>query len=65
MVIAEKKTYTMEEAARLLDVGRSAAYDAVKRKGEIGGARVLRVGGRLLVPRAPLDRALNGEQEVA
>jgi excisionase family DNA binding protein len=65
MVITEKagpRTYTIEEAAALLGIGRSAAYDAAKNRGEIAGIKVLRVGGRLLVPRAPLDRVLNGER---
>ncbi|MBI4202175.1 MAG: helix-turn-helix domain-containing protein [Chloroflexi bacterium] len=68
MLIAEKagpKTYTIHEAAGLLGIGRSAAYDAAKNRGEIAGIRVLRVGGRLLVPRAPLDRLLNGESVAA
>lgn len=39
-------TITVSEAGRLLGIGRSAAYDAVRR-GEIPG---LRIGRRLLVP---------------
>ncbi|MBI4340459.1 MAG: helix-turn-helix domain-containing protein [Chloroflexi bacterium] len=64
MVIAErdeKRTYTLEEAANLLGIGRSAAYTLAQHKGEIAGVRVLRVGGRWLLPKAPLDRVLNGE----
>jgi len=62
-VKAEKKTYTLYEAAALLGVGKGAAYDAVKRTGEMGGVRVLRSRRAAVgVPRAPLDRVLNGEQ---
>jgi excisionase family DNA binding protein len=39
---------TVEEAGRLLNLGRSAAYDAVKR----GELPVLRFGRRLVVPTA-------------
>jgi len=39
---------TVEEAGRLLGLGRSAAYDAVQR----GELPVLRFGRRLLVPTA-------------
>jgi excisionase family DNA binding protein len=48
---------TVEEAARVLRIGRSAAYAAV-RAGELP---VIRLGRRLLVPRARLDRLLGLE----
>jgi excisionase family DNA binding protein len=47
-------TYTVEEAADLIGVGRSAAYAAV-RAGEIPSVRV---GRRLLVPKCALERML-------
>lgn len=47
-------TYTLQEAAQLLGVGRSAAYEAA-RQGQIP---VIRVGRRLLVPKVALDRLL-------
>jgi excisionase family DNA binding protein len=55
-------TYTVEEAAEIVGVGRSAAYAAV-RAGDIPS---IRVGRRLLVPRRALERLLgvgpvNGE----
>jgi len=52
-----KQTYTIKEAKRLLGVGTNAAYNAVHR-GEIP---VIKIGGRLLVPKAALDRMLNPE----
>jgi excisionase family DNA binding protein len=51
----EKLTYTVEQAARLLGIGRNSAYDAVRR-GEIP---VLKIGHRYLVPRAALERMLS------
>jgi len=42
--------------AKLLGVGRNQAYDAARR----GQIPVLKIGRRLLVPRAALDRMLNG-----
>jgi excisionase family DNA binding protein len=50
-------TYTVEEAGRLCGVSRGAAYQAV-RSGDIPSVRI---GRRLLVPRARL-LALLGEQ---
>lgn len=45
---------TVEEAGRILGIGRSSAFAAVHR-GEIP---VLRIGRRILVPRAALERML-------
>jgi len=52
-----KQTYTIKEAKRLLGVGTNAVYNAAHR-GEIP---VIKIGGRLLVPKAALDRMLNPE----
>jgi excisionase family DNA binding protein len=51
-----RQTYTLEEVAKLLGVGINQAYDAARR----GQIPVLKIGRRLLVPRAALDRMLNG-----
>ncbi len=53
----ERLTYKIEEAGRLLGVGRNQAYEAAKR----GDFPTIRIGKRLLVPKAALDRMLNGE----
>jgi excisionase family DNA binding protein len=50
----EPQTYHIEEAARLLGIGRNHAYEAAKR-GEIPA---IKIGRRVLVPRAALDRML-------
>ena len=50
----ERLTLTIEETAKLLGIGRQLAYDKVK-TGEIP---VLKVGRRLLVPRAALEKLL-------
>ena len=47
-------TYTVEEAAKLLRIGRNHAYEAAK-QGEIPA---IKIGRRVLVPRAALDRML-------
>jgi excisionase family DNA binding protein len=49
--------YTIEEAAKLLKLGRNSAYEAARN----GDIPTLRIGRRLLVPRAALDRLLAGE----
>jgi excisionase family DNA binding protein len=53
---ARRETLTVEEAGRILGLGRAAAYAAVRR-GEIPS---LRFGRRVLVPRQALDRMLAG-----
>jgi excisionase family DNA binding protein len=45
------KTVTVEEAAKILGIGRSLAYDLAQ-SGELPGAR--RLGGRYIVSRAAL-----------
>ena len=47
-------TYTVEEAAGIVGVGRSAAYAAV----HAGDIPSVRVGRKLLVPKAALKRML-------
>ena len=54
MVIAESLVYPIEEAAELLKIGRSGAYEAARR----GDIPVLRIGRRWLVPRIALDKML-------
>ena len=51
----KKRTYTVEEAAKILGIGRSAAYQAV-RTGEIPA---IRIGRRLLVPVQALEQLLS------
>jgi excisionase family DNA binding protein len=51
------KTYRIDEAAELLGVGRNQAYEAAKR----GQIPAIRIGKRILVPKAALDRMLAGE----
>ena len=51
----ERKTLNLEEAAKALGISRSSAYEAA-RKGEIP---TIRIGKRLLVPLAALERLLS------
>jgi excisionase family DNA binding protein len=57
MQAMERQTLTVTEAGQVLGLSRNAAYDAAKR----GDLPVIRFGKRLLVPRAALDRLLNGQ----
>jgi len=52
----DKLTLTVDETAKCLGIGRNSAYEAVAR-GEIP---VIKVGKRLLVPKAALEKLLNG-----
>jgi excisionase family DNA binding protein len=60
MTMAEPAVYTVEEAARVLKVGRTAMYSAV-RAGEVPG--VIRVGRSIRISRHALERMLgmNGD----
>jgi excisionase family DNA binding protein len=51
------KSLTVEQAAKVLKIGRMQAYEAVKR-GEIPHVRI---GKRIIVLAEPLDRMLRGE----
>jgi excisionase family DNA binding protein len=52
-----RATVSVIEAAKRLGIGRNQAYEAAH-KGEIP---VIKIGKRLLVPLAALERMLNGE----
>lgn len=54
---------TVEEAARILRIGRTAAYEQTRRFEETNGEEgipVIRVGRQMRVPRAALERWLGG-----
>lgn len=55
----ERRTLTVPEAAELLGIGRNKAYDAAH-SGEIP---TIKIGKRLLVPTARLERLLQGSSE--
>jgi len=50
----ERQTVTVEEAAQILGIARSSAYEAVRR----GELPVIRIGRRYVVPRVALERML-------
>jgi excisionase family DNA binding protein len=54
---AEGRVVTLNEAASILRISRGSAYEAAKRK-EIP---TIRIGRRLLVPAAALERLLAGD----
>jgi len=56
-----RQTVSVEEAGRLLGISRGTAYEAAKS----GSIPVIRIGKRLLVPRAALERLLNCEPAVS
>jgi excisionase family DNA binding protein len=53
---------SVEAAAARFGIGRSLAYE-LARRGELPG--VIKLGGRYVVSRTKLERALNGEAEDA
>ena len=57
----ERKTMTVEEAAHELDICRNAAYQAV-REGQIPS---IRIGKRIIIPRAAFERMLDQAGDAA
>ena len=53
----EKLTYTIEEAGILLGIGRNSAYKGVK----TGDIPSIRIGNRILIPKAALETKLAGK----
>jgi excisionase family DNA binding protein len=53
----ERLTYQVEEVAKILGIGRNQAYEAV-RSGQIPA---IRIGKRLLIPKAAIRRMLSAE----
>jgi len=51
----QRETLSVEEAAEALGIGRTLAYEAVRR----GDIPTIRIGRRLLVPRGAPDRLLS------
>lgn len=54
---SQAKTLTVEAAARELNISRGLAYEGVR----TGAIPAIRIGRRVLVPRAALDRLLAGD----
>lgn len=50
-----KQTYTVTEAAKVLGIGRSVAYQAAK----TGQLPIIKIGKRILVPKSALERKLS------
>lgn len=53
--VEKRLVFTVEEAAQLLGISRSFAYEAVQR----GDIPSMRIGRRILVPKAALQRLLS------
>jgi excisionase family DNA binding protein len=61
VVTVQRQTLTVEEAGRMLGLGRGAAYAAVKR----GDIPSISLGRRIVVPVAALERLLSGDGQAA
>ena len=55
LAVFQRATITVEEAARILGISRGSAYEAVRR----GDIPTIRIGKRLIVPVAALERMLS------
>lgn len=61
MIAAEKRTYNLEEVAKLLGIGRSTVY--TQARAGLLPFPCIRVGKRYLVPAQAIDRFLGGGQD--
>ena len=52
--MTQRRTITVPEAAKVLGIGRAAAYEAAR----TGQIPIIRIGKRILVPVAALERML-------
>ncbi|WP_281019563.1 helix-turn-helix domain-containing protein [Minwuia sp. IMCC3077] len=57
----DRKTYTVTEMAAVLGIGRTAAYEAVR----TGQVPALKIGKRVVIPRAALERLLSDPADSA
>jgi excisionase family DNA binding protein len=57
-VRVERSTMTVDEAAEVLGISRTSAYECVRR----GELRAIRLGRRLVVPRLVVDQLLAGDR---
>ena len=55
METIDKQTYTIEEAAAMLGIGKTLAYTLVR----VGKIPAIKCGGRWIVPKTRFDRWLN------
>jgi excisionase family DNA binding protein len=57
-------TVSVETACELLGVGRGTGYKAAREGHLAAGVPVIRVGGRIMVPIAPLKKILGIDQAI-
>jgi excisionase family DNA binding protein len=56
IVGCERQTYSVREAAKVLGLGRNAAYELVR----VNKIRSLGLGKKILIPRREVERILAG-----
>jgi len=57
--VVDRATYTVPEAAQRMGISRNSAYEAARR----GDIPVVKIGGRVLVPRVAFEKLLAGDLE--
>lgn len=61
MEAVERRTYQVPEVAKMLGVSRAAVYNAVAR----GTIPSIRIGKRVVVPRAAVEKLIGPEEQRA
>ncbi len=57
--VMQRQTCTVEEAAEVLGISRTSAYDLIRRG--VFPAPTIKLGRRIVVPARPLQRLLDGD----
>lgn len=63
VTLQRPETTAVEDACKRLGINRSTGYAEIARTGHLAGIPVLRIGKRLLIPTAALDRTLRVQTE--
>ncbi len=56
-----RRTLTIAEAADLLGISHWLAGEEIRRTDALCGVKVIRIGRRVLIPRAELERVADGQ----
>ena len=55
--LPERRTYTVEEIAAILDIGRTSAYQLVKS----GAFKIIRIGNSIRIPKIAFEQWIENQ----
>lgn len=59
----ERATYSIDQVAELLGVGRDTVYRQIKKTNSVAGITPIKVSGRMVIPAARLNAVLGIETQ--